>query len=47
MTSEKYQNDSELSPNSDTLDKSYHYKPISNQGILLRNRIISTLHTSE
>lgn len=47
LTSEKYQNDSELSPENSTLDKSYHYQPISAQGILLRNRIISTLHTSE
>ncbi|WP_019614334.1 polyamine ABC transporter substrate-binding protein [Psychromonas ossibalaenae] len=45
--SEEYKNDTEISPNESVLKRSYHYRLLSKEQIILRNRIVSMLSTKE
>lgn len=44
QTSEEYQNDTELFPGKEIIDKSFYYKPVNLDGLKLRNRMISVLN---
>ncbi|MEZ8945360.1 PotD/PotF family extracellular solute-binding protein [Vibrio sp. 10N.247.311.12] len=43
LTSQEYQNDPELFPNKEVLDRSYLYQPLEPSSIQIRNRIVDSL----
>lgn len=47
LTSKTYQEDSELVETKEQLQNSYQYKPLSDKGTILRNKMISTLSVKE
>ena len=47
IADDNYKNDSEISPNAETLKRSYSYQIMSKENLLLRNRIVSILSTQE
>ncbi len=47
LASDKYKNDSEISPDAKTLQRSHSYTQLSKDDIVIRNRIVSILRTPE
>ncbi|MFT6985808.1 MAG: spermidine/putrescine transport system substrate-binding protein [Psychromonas sp.] len=47
MASDKYKNDSEISPDVETLKRSHRYQPLSSDDLVIRNRIVSILNINE
>lgn len=47
MADDEYKNDSEISPNAQTLQRSHRYRALSKDDLVIRNRIVSLLGTNE
>lgn len=47
LSSEKYKNDREISPDAETIKRSYNYKRLPESDVVIRNRIVSILQTRE
>lgn len=47
MANDEYKNDSEISPDAKTLQRSHRYQTLSKEDLVIRNRIVSMLVTDE
>lgn len=47
IASEQYKNDSEISPNVNILKRSYPYKQLNKQDLMIRNRMVALLKTNK